>query len=67
LRLKVFRDAVQSVMVVTDASNSFWQRGRVSGIAYQGPLRPCVTNLLSNTLQSRRFAQAALKQCGWLE
>jgi hypothetical protein len=35
-RLKVLRDAVQSVMAITDARNRFWQRSRVSGIAVQG-------------------------------
>ena len=61
------RDAVQSVMLVTDASSWLWQRTHVSGIAYRGLLCPCVTNLLTNTLQGHRFAQAALKPCSLLE
>jgi hypothetical protein len=36
------RDAVQNVMAITDAPSRFWQRTRVSGIAAEGPLCPCV-------------------------
>jgi hypothetical protein len=63
-RLKVLRDAVPSVMAITDARNRFWQDARVSGIAAQGPSWSCVTNTLMNTRHGPRFAQAALKPCG---
>jgi hypothetical protein len=55
---------VQKVLAITDAPSRSWQRARVSGIAAQGPLCPCVTNALTNTRRGPRFAQAALKSCG---
>jgi hypothetical protein len=48
---------------ITDAPSRSWQRTRVSGIAAQGPLCPCITNSLTNTRRGPRFAQAALKSC----
>jgi hypothetical protein len=36
-------------------------------VAAQGPLCPCATNALVNARQGRRFAQAALRACGWFE
>ena len=58
--------AAVPVTGITAQHNWFWQSIRVSGIAAQGPLCPCVTNPLINTRQSHRFAQPALKSCGSL-